>query len=326
MSYPTHRPRRLRGDARLRNIVRETRLSPENFIYPLFVEEELTEAVPIKAMPGQSRWPVTEILRPVEEAFAAGVRSFLFFGSPARKDPHGTAAHDPEGPVQKALTLIKKRLPEAILITDVCLCAYTDHGHCGIVSPDGRILNDETLPHLCEMALSHVRAGADMVAPSDMMDGRIAAMRAMLDIDGFFDTPIMAYSAKFASSFYGPFREAAHSAPQFGDRRTYQMDVANAREAITEMELDFDEGADILMVKPAMSSLDIIRVARDRFPCPLAAYQVSGEYSMIKAAAANGWLDEKAVMMESLLTIRRAGADLILTYFAAEAARILKQA
>ncbi|MBF0500574.1 MAG: porphobilinogen synthase [Candidatus Riflebacteria bacterium] len=325
MSYPTHRPRRLRGDARLRNIVRETRLSPENFIYPLFVEEELKEAVPISAMPGQSRWPVAEIIRPVEEAFAAGVRSFLFFGSPDRKDRTGTAAHASDGCVQRALELIKKRLPEALLITDVCLCAYTDHGHCGVPGPDGTILNDETLPHLCEMALSHVRAGADIVAPSDMMDGRIGAMRATLDIDGFSHIPIMSYAAKFASSFYGPFREAAHSAPQFGDRRTYQMDVANAREALMEMELDFDEGADILMVKPAMTALDILRVARDRFPCPLAAYQVSGEYSMIKAAAANGWLDEKSAMLESLLSIKRAGADLILTYFATEASKALKQ-
>lgn len=325
MTFPIHRPRRLRQDGRIRALIRETRLSADDLILPLFVEEELKKPEPITAMPGQSRWPVSEILKPVSEALEAGVKAFLFFGSPGKKDSTGSSASDPQGPVCRALELLKKRVPEAYLITDVCLCAYTDHGHCGIPDPAGRIRNDESLPHLAAMALAHARAGADMVAPSDMMDGRIAALRQELDTNGLTQTPIMSYAAKFASCFYGPFREAAHSAPQFGDRRSYQMDYANPREALREMELDFEEGADVLMVKPAMSALDILHAARERFNVPLAAYQVSGEYSMIKAAAANGWLDEPSAILESLTSIRRAGADLILTYFAPEAARLLQK-
>lgn len=325
MAFPIHRPRRLRQDHRIRALVRETRLAAEDLILPLFVEEELSAPEPITAMPGQSRWPVAEIMKPVSQALEAGVKAFLFFGSPGRKDKTGSSASDPGGPVCRALELLKSKVPEAYLITDVCLCAYTDHGHCGVPDASGRINNDESLPHLAAMAVAHARSGADMVAPSDMMDGRIAALRTALDHAGFTQTPIMSYAAKFASCFYGPFREAAHSAPQFGDRRSYQMDYANPREAIREMELDLAEGADILMVKPAMSALDILHAARERFDVPLAAYQVSGEYSMIKAAAAKGWLDEQAAILESLTSIRRAGADLILTYFAPEAARLLQQ-
>jgi porphobilinogen synthase len=324
MSFPIHRLRRLRATPRLRGMVQETRLSPENLIYPLFVEEGLTQEEPIKAMPGQFRWPVSRIHQPVAAAMQQGVSAFLLFGSPVQKDASGSASRDDAGVIPQALHAIRAVCKDAVLITDVCLCAYTDHGHCGLVNDKGVILNDETLNLLCEMALAHAHAGADIIAPSDMMDGRISAIRAALDIDGFLDLPIMAYSAKYASCFYGPFREAAHSAPQFGDRKSYQMNPSNRREAIYELELDFEEGADMLMVKPAMPYLDVIHEARDRFPCPIAAYQVSGEYSMIKAAAANGWIDEKNAILESLISIKRAGADLILTYFAPEVAGWLK--
>ena len=325
MAFPQHRPRRLRSEARFRDLVRETVLLPRHLILPLFVEEGLEKPEPISAMPGHSRWPASEVFQPAEAAFAKGVTTFLLFGVPAKKDAVGSASKDPDGVIPVALKSLRKHLPTAVLITDVCLCGYTSHGHCGVIGDQGAILNDETLQYLVEMALCHARAGADIVAPSDMMDGRVGAIRAALDLEGMLHTPILSYAAKFASAFYGPFREAAHSAPTFGDRRTYQMDSGNAREALIEMQLDFDEGADMLMVKPAGPYLDIIRLARDTFPCPIAAYQVSGEFSMIKAAGANGWIDETAAMMESLLGIRRAGADLIITYFAAEAAEILRQ-
>lgn len=309
----------------MRTFVRETKLSADGFIYPLFVEEDLKKPEAILAMPGQYRWPVNSICKPVEEAYEAGVRAFLLFGSPGKKDATGSSSRDPDGAVPLALKKIRKACPDAILVTDVCLCAYTDHGHCGVIDDKGTILNDDTLPYLCEMALTHARHGADIIAPSDMMDGRIGAIRASLDVEGFVNVPIMAYAAKFSSCYYGPFREAAHSAPQSGDRKSYQMDPANRREALLEMELDLDEGADILMVKPAMAYLDIIREARDRFPVPIAAYQVSGEYSMIKAAAAKGWIDEEAAILESLTAIQRAGADIILTYFAPEATKCIQK-
>ncbi len=306
-------------------MVRETRLHPRQLILPLFVQEDLTAPHPIPAMPGHSQWPVGMIDQPVRAAMASGVGAFLLFGLPARKDPRGATAHDPDGVVPRALRRLRETCPDAWLITDVCLCAYTDHGHCGLLDKDGRVLNDETLPILAEMALAHVRAGADMVAPSDMMDGRIAALRRHLDAHGHTQTPIMAYSAKFASSLYGPFREAAHSAPQAGDRKGYQMDPANPREALLELQLDFEEGADVLMVKPGLAYLDIIVAARQQFPCPIAAYQVSGEYAMIKAAAEKGWLDERAAALETLLALHRAGADWLITYFAPEAARWLRE-
>lgn len=324
MPFPVHRPRRLRQDLRSRRMLRETRLHPQQLILPLFVQEDLAAPHPIQAMPGHRQWPVEMIECPVREAMASGIGAFLLFGLPARKDPQGSAAHDPEGVVSRAVRRLRQTCPDAWLITDVCLCAYTDHGHCGLLDPDGRVRNDETLPILAEMALAHVRAGADMVAPSDMMDGRIAALRRHLDAHGYTQTPIMAYSAKFASSLYGPFREAAHSAPQTGDRRGYQMDPANPREALLELQLDFEEGADVLMVKPGLAYLDIIAAARRRFPCPIAAYQVSGEYAMIKAAAEKGWLDERAAALETLLALHRAGADWLITYFAVEAARWLR--
>ncbi|NLI76183.1 MAG: porphobilinogen synthase [Candidatus Riflebacteria bacterium] len=325
MAFPTHRPRRLRQDGRVRLMMRETWLAPQHLILPLFVSEEVTAPNPIRSMPGHCQWPVSQIDRPVKEAMEAGVVAFLLFGLPARKDPRGEAAHATDGVVQKALRRLRQECPGAYLITDVCLCAYTDHGHCGLLDETGRVLNDESLPVLAEMALSHVRAGADMVAPSDMMDGRIGSLRRRLDESGFSQTPIMAYSAKYASSLYGPFREAAHSAPQAGDRKGYQMDPANAREALHELRLDAEEGADVLMVKPGLAYLDIVAEARAAFSCPIAVYQVSGEYAMIKAAAEKGWLDERAVALETLLAMRRAGADWILTYFATAAARWLRE-
>jgi porphobilinogen synthase len=298
----------------------ETRLHVSDLVFPLFVDENLNVSTPIQAMPGQSSHPPAEIGRPAAVAFGAGIRAFLLFGVPRTKDAEGSAARHPENVVTKALTILRREFPEAVLITDVCLCAYTNHGHCGVLSANGEIMNDATLPLLGQMAVTHAQAGADLIAPSDMMDGRIQAIRADLDRSGFSHLPIMAYSAKYASSFYGPFREAAHSSPQAGDRKGYQMDPGNRREALIEMQLDHDEGADILMVKPALPYLDIIREARNRFSCPIAAYQVSGEYSMIRAAAANGWIDEQAAILESLVAIRRAGADLIITYFAPEVA------
>jgi porphobilinogen synthase len=305
-------------------MVRETRLSADNLIAPFFVVEGRDERQPIGSMPGQFRLSVDHLIKDAGEAHALGVPAILLFGVPASKDETGSQAWAPDGIVPQAIRAVKDRVPDLVVITDLCVDEYTTHGHCGIVK-DGRILNDETLECLQKMALSHARAGADMVAPSDMMDGRVAAIRRALDGEGFSDAPIMAYAAKFASCFYAPFREAAGSSPQFGDRQSYQMDAANIREALREIELDIQEGADIVMVKPALPYLDVIHAARKAFDRPIAAYQVSGEYSMIKAAAQKGWLDERRAMLETLVSIRRAGADLILTYFAKEAAQALRE-
>jgi porphobilinogen synthase len=305
-------------------MVRETRLSVDNLIFPMFVAPGTGVRNPIGSMPGNFQLSVDEAVKEARKVVELGVPSVILFGIPEKKDPLGTEAYSDKAPVQRAIRALKKEFGEDLcVITDVCLCEYTDHGHCGIVE-DGYVLNDPTLELLAKEALSHVRAGADMVAPSDMMDGRVGFIREELDEAGFENIPIMAYSAKHATCFYGPFREAAESAPKFGDRRSYQMDPANSREALVEMFLDEEEGADILMVKPAGPCLDLIRQARDEFDLPIAAYQVSGEFAMIKAAAEKGWLDHDRAMMESLLAIRRAGADLILTYFAPLAARLLK--
>lgn len=322
MAFPTHRLRRLRQHKTLRRMVRETQLTASHFIYPLFVTFGENKQEPIASMPGQFRWSVDRVIQEARKAWELGIPAVILFGIPECKDERGSGAFDKEGIVQRAVRSIKDRLPDLQVITDVCIDEYTSHGHCGIVH-EGRILNDETLECLQAMALSHAEAGVDMVAPSDMMDGRVAAIREALDQRGFVEMPIMAYSAKYASALYAPFREAAHSSPSFGDRRSYQMDAGNGREALREVELDIHEGADIVMVKPAMFYLDILRRVRERVDIPVAAYQVSGEYSMIKAAAQAGWIDENAVLMESLLSIKRAGADLILTYFAKEAANLL---
>ncbi|MEK6549496.1 MAG: porphobilinogen synthase [Nitrospirota bacterium] len=324
MPFPQDRLRRLRATEGFRRMVRETRLSADNLIAPFFVVEGRDERQPIGSMPGQFRLSVDHLIKDAGEVHALGVPAILLFGVPARKDEIGSEAWAPDGIVPQAIRAVKDRVPDLVVITDVCVDEYTTHGHCGIVK-DGRILNDETLECLQKMALSHARAGADMVAPSDMMDGRVAAIRRALDGEGFSGVPIMAYAAKFASCFYAPFREAAASSPQFGDRQSYQMDAANIREALREIELDIQEGADIVMVKPALPYLDVIHAARRAFDRPVAAYQVSGEYSMIKAAAQKGWLDERRAMLETLVSIRRAGADLILTYFAKEAAQALHE-
>ncbi len=328
MSFPITRMRRLRRNETLRRMVRETRVSVDDLIMPLFVREGSGVKNPIGSMPGQFQWSVdtlTEECRALEDL---GIPAVILFGIPDRKDAEGSEAHAPDGVVCRAIESIKEECPSLVVITDVCLCEYTDHGHCGIVTnnrdgvPD--VDNDATLDVLVEEALAHVRAGADMVAPSDMMDGRIAEIRDALDDNGFPDVPIMAYSAKFASAFYGPFRDAAESPPQFGDRSSYQMDPPNLDEAIREIALDIEEGADIVMVKPALPYLDVLRRAADEFDLPFAAYNVSGEYAMVKAAAANGWIDEKRVALETLTAIRRAGAKLILTYWAKDAAKWLK--
>lgn len=322
MGFPRHRLRRLRLQEPLRRMVRETALSPADLIAPLFVTVGKGRCEAIASMPGQSRLSVDLLVKEAAEIQALGVPAVILFGIPDRKDDRGSSGYDPDGIVQRAVREVKDKVPNLLVITDVCIDEYTTHGHCGIVK-DGRILNDETLDCLRAMALTHARAGADMVAPSDMMDGRVAAIRDELDRQGYPDLPIMAYSAKFASCFYAPFREAADSSPKFGDRLTYQMEPANGREALREIDADLREGADIIMVKPALPFLDIIAAARRRTHVPIAAYQVSGEYCMIKAAGRAGWLDEERAMMESLVCIKRAGADLILTYFAKEAARRL---
>ncbi|BFU97152.1 MAG: porphobilinogen synthase [Nitrospira sp.] len=322
MAFPIQRLRRLRQHDGFRRMVRETSLAPSDFIYPLFVVEGQGRREEIASMPGQFRCSVDLLIKEAGEIFGLGIPAVILFGVPDRKDERGSSGFDPDGIVQRAIRAIKDTVPELIVVTDVCIDEYTSHGHCGIVR-DGRIVNDETLECLRAMARTHAQAGADMVAPSDMMDGRVAAIRAELDAAGFPDTPIMAYAAKFASCFYAPFRDAAASSPQFGDRQSYQMDPANRREALREIALDIEEGADIVMVKPALPYLDIIAAARTFTDLPLAAYQVSGEYSMIKAAAKAGWLDERRSMMESLMAIKRAGADLILTYFAKDAVRSL---
>jgi len=323
MAPPIYRPRRLRDKALLRKMVRETALSSDDLIYPLFVVHGRGLRQPIAPMPGQYRLSVDEVVKEAKDAASMGIPAVLLFGIPEDKDPRGSEAYADEGIVQQATRAIKDTVPDLLVITDVCLCEYTSHGHCGIVE-DGRVKNDPTLELLARTAVSHAEAGADLVAPSDMMDGRVAAIREALDEASFGETPIMAYSAKYASSFYGPFREAAGSTPQFGDRRSYQMDPANVVEALREVALDVDEGADIVMVKPALPYLDVVSRVKAEFGLPLAAYSVSGEYAMIRAAGTLGWLDEERAMMEALVSIRRAGADLVITYFAKDAARRLE--
>ncbi len=322
MNYPIYRPRRLRRDERFRSLIRETSLDPKNFIYPLFIGPGRDKAEPISSMPGVAQLSVDRAIREAQEVNSLGISAVILFGIPKQKDALGSEAYAADGIVQQAIYAIKEKVPELLVITDVCLCEYTDHGHCGVVK-NGDVDNDSTLELLAKEALSHAQAGADIVAPSDMMDGRVGAIRKILDDNNFQQTPIMAYAAKYASGFYGPFREAVESAPQFGDRRSYQMDPANAEEALREVDLDIREGADIVMVKPALAYLDIIYRVKQKFGYPLAAYNVSGEYSMIKAAGQNGWIEESRIMMEVLFAIRRAGADMILSYFAKDAARLL---
>ena len=323
MSFPLHRPRRLRRTEKLRNLVREREINTAGLIYPMFVCPGTKIRHEVGSMPGIYQQSADAIVEECREVESLGISGVILFGLPETKDPRGMISLASGGVVQRAIEGIKKANLKLLVITDVCLCEYTDHGHCGVVE-DGEILNDESLEILSEQALSHARAGADIVAPSDMMDGRIGAIRSKLDEHNFENMPIMAYSAKYCSGFYGPFREAAHSAPLVGDRRSYQMDPANAQEGLREVEFDLEEGADVVMVKPALAYLDIIRLVRDQFDVPVAAYNVSGEYSMVKAAAQNGWLDEKRVVLEILLGIQRAGAEIILTYHAKEAVRWLK--
>ena len=324
MAHPLYRPRRLRESPLIRRMVRETRLGVDNFILPLFAVHGRNVREPISSMPGVARLSLDELAKEAKDAASMGIPAILLFGVPATKDPRGSEAYAEDGIVQQAARMVKETIPDLLVITDVCLCQYTSHGHCGIVE-DGRVKNDPSVDLLARVAVSHVEAGADIVAPSDMMDGRVAAIRDALDEAGFIEAPIMAYSAKYASAFYGPFREAAESTPQFGDRRSYQMDPANAVEALREVGLDVDEGADIVMVKPALPYLDVIARIKQEFGLPLAAYSVSGELAMIKAAGRLGWLDEERVVLESLTAIRRAGADLIITYLAKEAARLLER-
>jgi porphobilinogen synthase len=314
--------RRLRASEALRNLVRETQLDPADFILPLFVSPGENIRREISSMPGHAQLSVDRLVSECAEAQSLGIGGVILFGIPETKDEIASGAYADDGIVQQAVRAVKREVPKLLVMTDVCNCEYTSHGHCGLVV-DGEVQNDPTLEWLAKAAVSHARAGADIVAPSDMMDGRVAAMRAALDAAGFINTPICSYAAKYASVFYGPFREAAESTPQFGDRRSYQMDPANGREAMREIQLDIDEGADMIMVKPAMPYLDIIREARDRFPLPIGAYQVSGEFSALTAAIQNGWLDRDRTILESLTAIRRAGADFMLTYFAKDAARLL---
>jgi porphobilinogen synthase len=323
-----HRPRRLRRSEGLRNLVRETKLTAHDFVLPLFVSEKIEQRRPISTMPGVEQLPLSDIAKEAHRARAAGLQAVLLFGIPAQKDEQASSAYADEGIVQKAVRAIKERCPELVVITDVCLCEYMSHGHCGVTRMDGdhfHVLNDETVELLVKTAVSHVKAGADVVAPSDMMDGRIGAIREALDEHGFDQTAVMSYAAKFASAFYGPFREAAESPPQFGDRRTYQMDCANAEEALREVSLDLDEGADIVMVKPALPYLDILWRVRERFARPTAVYHVSGEYAMVKAAAEKGCLDERQAVLEIMTGLKRAGADLIITYWAKELAEWIKE-
>ena len=322
MHYPIYRPRRLREKEALRSMVRETELSVKDLIYPLFVVHGKGQRREISSMPGNFHLSVDELVKEAKEVERLGIPAILLFGIPATKDAVGSEAYDPHGIVQEAVRAVKREISDLLVITDVCLCEYTSHGHCGVIE-GGRLRNDPTLELLAKTAISQVEAGADLVAPSDMMDGRVSAIREALDESGFQETPIMSYAAKYASSFYGPFREAAESAPQFGDRKSYQMDPANTDEAMREIALDLEEGADIIMIKPALSYLDVLWRARQEFGVPMAAYSVSGEFAMIKAASRLGWLEEEKVMMETLTSIKRAGADLIITYFAREAARLL---
>lgn len=327
-TFPTFRPRRLRSSPALRDLVRETHLHSTQLILPMFVRAGERVRQPISSMPGCAQVSVDELLRDTQGAIADGVRAVLLFGIPEKKDEQATGAYDEKGIVQQAVRALKKEFPQLLIVTDVCLCEYMSHGHCGIVHKRGdgsaSIQNDPTLELLAKSAVSHAAAGADIIAPSDMMDGRVGAIRAALDKNNFADIPIMSYAVKFASAFYGPFREAAESAPQFGDRRSYQMDAANGNEALREAALDVAEGADILMVKPALAYLDLIYRVKTEFGYPTAAYAVSAEYSMIKAAAQNGWIDERAIVLESHLAMRRAGADIIITYWAREIAKWLK--
>ena len=322
MSELVYRPRRLRASAGIRNMVRETQLSVHDFVYPIFVVPGINIKKEIPSLPGQYHLSADQALEAAKQASALGIPAVLLFGLPEYKDAKGSSAWDMKSPVQRAMALIKKSLPDLIVIGDVCLCEYTDHGHCGLLKGQ-EVDNDPTLDLLARVAVSQAKAGADMIAPSDMMDGRVAAIREALDVEGFANRSIMAYSAKYASAFYGPFREAADSAPKFGDRRSYQMDPANVREALKEVDLDVSEGADIIMVKPALSYLDVISKVRENFELPVAAYNVSGEYSMVKAAAANGWMEEKRTTLEILTSIKRAGADIIITYHALDAAKWL---
>ena len=324
MPYPQERLRRLRRKKTFRSMVKETSLHLNDFIFPLFVVQGSNKMEPISSLPGLSRFSPDRLTQEIQEIASLGLSAVILFGIPEEKDPSGSSALQDHGVVQEAIRVIKKAVPELVVITDVCLCEYTSHGHCGVVR-DNEVHNDATLEFLARMAVSHAEAGADMVAPSDMMDGRVGAIRTALDGAGFTQLPIMSYAAKFASAFYGPFREAADSTPQFGDRRSYQMAPENPREALREIALDIEEGADIVMVKPALAYLDILRQARDRFLHPMAAYNVSGEYAMVKAAAARGWVDEERITEEILLSIKRAGADLILTYFAKDVARRWKK-
>lgn len=323
MHYPEYRPRRMRRTENLRRLTRETRLSVDHLVYPLFVLPGTQVKNPVNSMPQVFQFSPDKLLEEVREVVELQIPAIILFGLPHAKDERGTEAYSQNGIVQEAVRSIKDKYAELIVITDVCLCEYTSHGHCGILK-DREVDNDATVDVLAKVAISHARAGADMVAPSDMMDGRVALIRQALDEGGYDRVGILAYSAKYCSAFYGPFREAADSAPQFGDRRAYQMDPANVLEALREVAMDIEEGADMVMVKPALAYLDVIRQVRDNFDWPVAAYNVSGEYAMIKAAAARGWLDEKRVMMETLLAIKRAGADMILTYFAKDAARLLR--
>jgi porphobilinogen synthase len=319
-TYPVKRLRRLRYNPLLRDMVRETELSKNDFIYPLFVVTGDNIKKEIKSMPGIYQLSVDHLIKECEEVASLGIPAVILFGIPAHKDETGSEAYDPGGIIQRAVRAIKSEVKDLLVITDVCMCEYTSHGHCGVLKGED-ILNDETVELLAKEALTHAQAGADIIAPSDMMDGRVSAIRKILDNNGYEKIPIMSYAAKYASGYYGPFRDAAESAPAFGDRRSHQMDTGNALEALREVESDIEEGADIVMVKPAGPYLDIIRMVKDKFKMPTAAYQVSGEYAMIKAAGMNGWIDEERVMIESLVSIKRAGADMFLTYFAKDAAR-----
>ncbi|MCR4890000.1 MAG: porphobilinogen synthase [Ruminococcus sp.] len=316
--------RRLRSSEKIRSLVRETRLSKKELIYPVFVKEGENIKAPVDSMPGIYQWSLDRVSEELERVEKSGIAGVLLFGIPEHKDETASEAYNENGITQRAVRYIKENYPNILVIADVCLCEYTSHGHCGVVCGN-EILNDDTLPLLAKMAVSLADAGADIIAPSDMMDGRVAAIRAALDEAGYKNMPILSYSAKFASGYYSPFRDAAQSAPSFGDRRTYQMDNANVREAVREIADDIDEGADMVMVKPALAYLDVLRTVRDRFDVPIAAYNVSGEYSMVKAAAANGWIDEKRIVLENLIAIKRAGADIIITYHALDAAEWIEE-
>ena len=325
MTFPINRMRRLRSSENMRSMVRETHLNVKDFIYPLFVTYGKDKKNPVQSMPGVFQLSVDQLQGEIKEIASLGIPAVLLFGIPETKDSLASSGYDDNGVVQEATRVIKDICPELLVVTDVCLCEYMDHGHCGVVEKDGTINNDVTLELLAREALSHVKAGADLVAPSDMMDGRVGFIRSRLDSEGFTQIPIMSYAAKYSSAFYGPFREAAESAPKFGNRKTYQMDPANIKEALREVELDIEEGADIVMVKPALAYLDVLKAVKDRFAYPTAAYSVSGEYAMVKAAAALGWIDEAIVMQEILTSIKRAGADMIITYAAKDMARIINK-